>query len=277
MGCFAQDRVQASNPSQSSIRSKRGVVSQFDVSELAFDLAKAPRPGDRFAVLARAASALGLDIVNYGFFDQDAASRAATDIQFMTTMSDDWMTHYHGQNLAARDPHVHRVQARRLSPYLWNPTALGRLDDAGERETAHEGGEAGLRSGLFVPMTSPLDPFSPVACLAFGGALDEREFNKIIVERGLDLLHIAHVFHNATIRSVWMERAGARPLTDREKDCLRYLADGLRQDAIADALGLARVTVEMHLRSARRKLGARTLAEAVARSMLYGQLGHTAV
>lgn len=247
-------------------------MNRFDVNELTFDLARAERPSDRFALLSDAVAGIGLDIVNYGFFDGDAASRAATDIRFMSTMSDDWMKHYAEQSLAARDPHVQRVRIRSLSPYLWGASALQKLDDPGERETAHEGGEAGLRSGLFVPMTSPLDPFSPVACLAFGSALDERDFNRIVAERGLDLLQIAHVFHSATIRSAWMEAAGAKPLTNREKDCLRYLAEGLRQDAIADALGLARVTVEMHLRSARRKLGARTLAEAVARSLLYGQL-----
>jgi DNA-binding CsgD family transcriptional regulator len=70
-----------------------------------------------------------------------------------------------------------------------------------------------------------------------------------------------------------MEQAGGRPLTERESDCMRFLADGLRQDAIADVMGIARVTVEMHLRSARQKLRARTLTEAVAKSILFDQLG----
>lgn len=247
-------------------------MSGFDANQLLFDLARAPTPQARFDVLVRGVSALGLDIINYGFFDSEAAGKAATDIQFMTTMSNAWMEHYYGDGLAATDPHVLRVQAGRLAPYLWGESIIRGLDDRGQLQTAREGAEEGLKSGLYVPMASPLDPFSPVAGIALAGALSETEFRQVIAEHGVSLLQVAYTFHNASIRSVWMEQAGGKPLSERERDCLRYLADGLRQDAIAQALGVARVTVELHLRAARKKLGARTLNEAVAKAILFGQL-----
>lgn len=56
-------------------------------------------------------------------------------------------------------------------------------------------------------------------------------------------------------------------LTERERECLLWLAAGLRNDRIAERLGIRGATVEMHLRNARRKLGARTREQAVARAV----------
>ncbi|WP_425502663.1 helix-turn-helix transcriptional regulator [Sphingobium boeckii] len=58
--------------------------------------------------------------------------------------------------------------------------------------------------------------------------------------------------------------AGCRPMSIRERDCLRYVAEGMKGDAVAHKLGLARVTVDLHLKCARQKLKAATLAEAKA-------------
>jgi DNA-binding CsgD family transcriptional regulator len=61
-------------------------------------------------------------------------------------------------------------------------------------------------------------------------------------------------------------------LSPRERDCLLWLASGLRTREIAARMGLARVTVDLHLRNARRKLGAATLPQAVAKAVLDRQI-----
>ncbi|OCC23623.1 hypothetical protein MB02_10660 [Croceicoccus estronivorus] len=53
-------------------------------------------------------------------------------------------------------------------------------------------------------------------------------------------------------------------LSSREQQCLEEIARGKRVQAISEALALAPVTVELHLKNARIKLGASTLPEAVA-------------
>lgn len=53
-------------------------------------------------------------------------------------------------------------------------------------------------------------------------------------------------------------------LSQRERDCLAYIADGLRTTQVAHRLGIVDATVEMHLRRARTKLGAKTRDHAVA-------------
>ncbi|HXG39998.1 MAG TPA: helix-turn-helix transcriptional regulator, partial [Candidatus Limnocylindrales bacterium] len=65
----------------------------------------------------------------------------------------------------------------------------------------------------------------------------------------------------------------AEPLTSREREVLRLAAEGLANDAIAEALGLSVRTVERHLSNAYGKLGASgrsARAAAVAEALRHG-------
>lgn len=53
-------------------------------------------------------------------------------------------------------------------------------------------------------------------------------------------------------------------LTPRETECLQRLAQGYRSEAIAYELGVKRVTVDLHISNAKRKLSALTREHAVA-------------
>ena len=58
--------------------------------------------------------------------------------------------------------------------------------------------------------------------------------------------------------------AHRRKLSPRERECLRWLAAGLRYDRIAERLGISLVTVELHVANAKRKLCAKTREQALA-------------
>jgi DNA-binding CsgD family transcriptional regulator len=53
-------------------------------------------------------------------------------------------------------------------------------------------------------------------------------------------------------------------LSIRERDCLALIADGLRTKAAAHHHGIAEATVEMHIRRARIRMGAKTRDQAIA-------------
>ncbi|MDT9600246.1 response regulator transcription factor [Sphingosinicella rhizophila] len=61
-------------------------------------------------------------------------------------------------------------------------------------------------------------------------------------------------------------------LSARERECLEGIARGKRVQAIASALLIAPVTVELHLKNVRAKLGASTTAEAVAIAIRKGAI-----
>jgi DNA-binding CsgD family transcriptional regulator len=59
-------------------------------------------------------------------------------------------------------------------------------------------------------------------------------------------------------------------LTERELQCLGFLASGHRRDQIAQRLGIKSVTVDLHVRNARLKLGAKTREQAIAKAVHAG-------
>lgn len=59
-------------------------------------------------------------------------------------------------------------------------------------------------------------------------------------------------------------------LTPREKDVLRHLANGLTNGQIGHALGIAEVTVRLHLSNARAKMGATTREQTLALALARG-------
>jgi len=92
------------------------------------------------------------------------------------------------------------------------------------------------------------------------------------------LLHIlprmqieAALIHDAVMqRGAVMRALSAPSLSVREIEILQWSAAGKTQSDIADILSISARTVEVHMRSARHKLGAMTTAQAVARGVGMG-------
>jgi DNA-binding CsgD family transcriptional regulator len=59
-------------------------------------------------------------------------------------------------------------------------------------------------------------------------------------------------------------------LSEREKECLSLLAQGLRTQRIAERIAISPATVEFHFKNARKKLGALTREQALAISVQNG-------
>ncbi|MGH3648867.1 MAG: helix-turn-helix transcriptional regulator, partial [Micromonosporaceae bacterium] len=95
------------------------------------------------------------------------------------------------------------------------------------------------------------------------------EAERLAEESGLVVL-LGRIRRALRRHSVRRETRGPRAgddLTDREQDVLRQVAQGEPTRRIAGLLGISRETVETHIRSGMRKLGARTRTEAAARSL----------
>lgn len=245
----------------------------FDADQIIEDVAGAKTAASRFAVLTNALSAIGLETVNYGVFGPNADDLIEKEVQFLTTMRGEWMDYYYDKNLSSTDTHVLRARSGKITSYVWGESAYGRLETQ-QYETARLVAEAGMRSALCVPVTGPSGGFAPVGAINLGSGMPERDFRMIIREHGSELINLSHLFHAATIRQVWREQIGVEPLSARERDCLRHLAAGRRLEAVAHALGLAKITVEVHVSNARRKMAARTTTEAVAKALLLGEIPH---
>jgi len=235
-------------------------------------LVNAPDVDMRWQVLTHSLAQFGMDQINYGVLDTVAASRLNAPVRFLSTMSPSWLEFYSDQRLDANDPHVSYVREGFRAPYRWGESALKHLSDDRQSHVVALTVEAGLRAQLSVSLLGPFSTSSPIAGFTLGSSLKERDLFSAIAGKEMEILTAAHIFHTLSIGEILRNLNACDPLTTRERDSLRLLADGHRIDAIADKLAIARVTVELHLRSARRKLRANTLPQAVARALAFGEI-----
>lgn len=226
----------------------------------------------RFSALTVALEDAGFDQINYGFFDPAAAKKAEADVVFLSTMTSDWLEFYQDRDLHLTDPHVVKVRQGNLTPYFWGDDQVSRLNDAKMLDTALMTRDAGIGTALCIPMASPFDPLTPVAGMTLGRSERRAADARLSAEDVFGLIAVSQAFHALSLPSLTRERLGVRPLTCRERDCLTLVAEGWRHEAVADRLRLSRTTVELHLGNARRKLKARTLTEATARALIYGEI-----
>ena len=80
-------------------------------------------------------------------------------------------------------------------------------------------------------------------------------------------LAIAYSREKTSTSPTFAARADSRDFEDlspKQLNALRLLAQGLERKAIAEEMGIGEETVKTHLSEVRRKLGARTSAQAVA-------------
>ena len=72
----------------------------------------------------------------------------------------------------------------------------------------------------------------------------------------------------------WGARASSydRPLTKREKEVLECMSRGMERKGTADLLGISQNTVQIHLKTARMKLGAKNALHACCEAIRSGQI-----
>ncbi len=233
-------------------------------------LVAAETPEERWAALTRGLAGVGLDQINYAFLDFATYSRMdARGDPAMTTMRQDWIDYYVDRQYDLEDDIVAHVRAGRSDPKFFR---LSREEHFSHRVIAEEAREAGLQAGILTPLPGPWGDLLPAAGIVMGSSLGEDEAARIAGDHATDLVALAYLLHTSMSGELLRLRAGAPPLSPRERDCLQLTANGLRVSQIADRLMIADVTVHLHLRRARAKLTARTLPEAVSKAMLFGQI-----
>lgn len=236
-------------------------------------LAEKSYPG-LFRILADFSRDIGAGAVNCAVFDN---SRHAL-VGVSTTMSPQAVDRYFSENLALDDPLIPRINVDPqpallgwglgVTP-LWQKGNSARMFDAMQQDGYH-----GL---AYFPVPVAGNPFS--VSITFRNQLDpERGHAFLNSEYGLIQLAADIVGHRAAALFQGREtgehwHAFTPPvLSPREREIIQWLAAGLRTEQIAHQLNLKPVTIHMHLRSARHKLGARTREQMMALAALRGLL-----
>lgn len=222
----------------------------------------------------------GLDHFTLGFME-GASEDAPELLRIWTSLPDAWMEEYYARDHAAHDYVLHQVAALDAdSPLASFDWGLHMADQphvaASTRPVLLGAADAGLGAAMSFAGRHVDGGRERMFAASFGSASVPMEETRRRIDAHRNELVIA-AFAMAPLLAPALDAPAAlaaapdsRVLTGRERDVLARFAQGLRPDRIADRMGLSKRTVDMHAANARRKLGARTLAEAVAKSVRRG-------
>jgi LuxR family transcriptional activator of conjugal transfer of Ti plasmids len=181
-----------------------------------------------------------------------------------------WTTRYFDLCYQKIDPVVQRA-AKEYDPFGWGGGAI----IGGAREQQRFFDEAttfGIRSGVTVPIRTG---FGRIAAFTIATAESVADTNRLLVETS-DILRLIGLYFHTHV-SARLDRPFEKPLerpvlTQRERQCLSWVARGKTIADIAVLVQIAPRTVVFHLGNARRKLDAGSIAQCVAEALRRGQL-----
>lgn len=207
------------------------------------------------------AAALGRSTTSMGYrYYSYIAPRAAgepisqsTRPLLLTNYPDEWRQRYLRKCYHFLDPVV--VEGRRLRrPYLWGGSDYLRRLHAEQRTFFGEARAFGIVTGMTMPVHGPGGE-----CSFFTVASDAspRAFKDLVQETGLPARLLALQVHAVAMESLVEDCAQPEiRLTDRERECLLWTAQGKTSWEISQIIGRSTATVNYHLRKAMQKLDA---------------------
>lgn len=170
-----------------------------------------------------------------------------------------WVEAYYQRGLHTRNPVIF-ASARRATAFRWSDPGFDDLKNWPGFELARD---LGIDDGLTIPFHTP---GSRVGIVSFGFErfeLSQQEVLTIVLASA-----VAH--ERMAALSPPDGRRPAPALTPRERDCLAFVAEGLSDAEIGEKLGISQTTAHAHVEGAKRKLGAKTRAQAVAKLYTLG-------
>lgn len=199
-------------------------------------------------------------------------------VRFFTNR-DDWITSEWVAFIRAENDNIRQAfETAQTIPYTWSSlrmAAATRKDRKSAKESKESGfyekiAAAGYKRNLCLPIRA-LHPRQQGA-LSIMTKLDAPELDAYIAAHYSLLYALTHILQaRFSVLCSPKERETIR-LSRREKDCLRGFSAGLRNNRIAEKLGISESTVEFHTINARRKLSAKTREEALCKALMLGIL-----
>ena len=186
------------------------------------------------------------------------------------TFPDWWAACYFDNNYDAYD-HIRSHCERRVEPIFWgvdvdsgNPAVHPKAQECSR--IALEG--FGLRNAVVFPVHVPNRKLG--GGVSFGVGCDSLEFRKLLQDIQ-PTLHVAAMAAHVKMQSLLIrETAESVRLSNRERECLLWLAKGLRTARIAERLYIKDVSVIFYVGKAKKKLGVFTREQAVAKAIMLG-------
>jgi len=233
----------------------------------------ATRLEEAFAGLFARTQALGFDAVIYDYTPVPRSLEGALitpSLLEMRNVPDDMRRLWCERGYYQVDP-VQHFALESCAPFVWSyqrpdRSALqGRLDENAQ-EVTHYMRDNNMPCGATVSLHLPNGGFVTLT----GIVTDQRE-ERDISETLAQLTFLAHRFQESAFPLFDASMLTCRhvKLSNRERECLAWSAEGLTAKEIARKLHRSVATVTLHLNTAAKKLGATNRVQAVVRALHY--------
>ena len=219
---------------------------------------------DEVMALFRAQAArAGFSITAFGAFV--STEQGPRTIFFFQNWPQDWLDLYARRNFVARD-YVVAEARRRTMPFTFREAQSERRPTPGEQEVLDLGAARGWTDGFAVPMHGPGGYFGLVVYVGGDQSLD--------ITRRNELSHVARITVDRcrVLSGFRLPKDTGAGLSERELECMRWISAGKTDAEAAALLKISAATVRFHVDGSRRKLGAKTRAQAVAMLLFQGRL-----
>lgn len=180
-----------------------------------------------------------------------------------------WADYYDGNALGVVDP-VHRASHVTSVGFCWSRMPLMIPLTAADHRMLALGREQGIGDGFTVPAHVPGE--------ARGSCSFANETGQPMPDAMLPLAQLAGNFAFEAARRLWSGRGHlppARVLTDRQRDCVLWVARGKGDWEIGQILGISEETVALHIRNACERYGVNKRTLLVIRALFDGTLTFT--
>jgi LuxR family quorum-sensing system transcriptional regulator CciR len=219
---------------------------------------------DLFDLLVKAAADVGFDQVAYGALTYREAPLVTSHQPPAVALNypADWQERYFDRRYHEVDPVV--IHARHIPrPFAWVQLAARFELSRKQRLVLDEARDAGLKNGASVALHGP---WGRVAVMSFASRFADADPMPHLNYFNL-LASQFHVTFDARAQKLRGRVAECVHLSQREKDCLRWTAQGKSSWDIGMILGISENTVTFHAKNAMRKLGTASRTVAVLRAI----------
>lgn len=185
---------------------------------------------------------------------------------FFNTWPADWFALYEREGLAPLDPVVTDA-ARSMTSFTLSERRAAWQIEAGGRRVLAVAETYGWKEVFVIPVHGPFG-YQGAVSLAGLEPVTLTGAERVALEAASRAIHM----RCRSERGFGVGLADRPTLTDRQLQCLRWVAVGKSDSDIALLVGIAEATVHYHVEEAKRRLGVRSRLQAVARLVLDGTL-----
>lgn len=162
----------------------------------------------------------------------------------------DWVEYYDENGLGISDP-VHRASHVTSVGFAWSQIPAMIALTARDREILVQGGAQGIGDGFTVPANVPGE--------SNGSCSFANPSGTPLPEDDLPVAQLVGAFAFEAARRLWRVRAPDAPppprLTERQRECILWMARGKSDWEVSRILGVEHETVIRHLKQARERYG----------------------